>query len=368
MPDDIVTLFLCGDVMTGRGIDQILPHPSPPGLFESYVISALEYVDLAERASGPIPRRADFNYIWGEALAELDRVAPAAGIVNLETAVTTSSDHTPKGINYRMHPANIRCLTAAKIDCCVLANNHVLDWGRAGLEETLHSLRGAGFGTAGAGRNLNEALAPCIINAGAARILVFAFAGPDCGAPPSWSASAGQPGISILPDFSDATAERISRQIAAVRQPGDIVVISLHWGGNWGYAVPPRHRSFAHRLIENGADAIHGHSSHHPKAIEICRDRPILYGCGDFINDYEGIAGYEEYRTHFVLAYFLSFRRSTRQLISFEMTPFETWRFTLRRAGADAARWLSETLTREGKPFGTAVTLSSDDRMRCIAA
>ncbi|HVY91106.1 MAG TPA: CapA family protein, partial [Bryobacteraceae bacterium] len=178
MPDDIVTLFLCGDVMTGRGIDQILPHPSPPGLFESYVISALEYVDLAERASGPIPRRADFNYIWGEALAELDRVAPAAGIVNLETAVTTSSDHTPKGINYRMHPANIRCLTAAKIDCCVLANNHVLDWGRAGLEETLHTLRGAGFGTAGAGRNLNEALAPCIINAGAARILVFAFAGP----------------------------------------------------------------------------------------------------------------------------------------------------------------------------------------------
>ena len=49
-----------------------------------------------------------------------------------------SDTHWPeKGIHYRMHPANMRCLTAAQIDCCVLANNHVLDWGYAGLAETL---------------------------------------------------------------------------------------------------------------------------------------------------------------------------------------------------------------------------------------
>ncbi len=69
-----VTLFVCGDVMTGRGIDQILPHPSPPQLQESYVRDAREYVELAEQVNGPIVRPVDFRYIWGDALAELDRV------------------------------------------------------------------------------------------------------------------------------------------------------------------------------------------------------------------------------------------------------------------------------------------------------
>ena len=85
-----VTLFLCGDVMTGRGIDQILPQPSAPHLHEPYVRSALEYVRLAERASGPIARPVDFAYVWGDALDEFERVRPDARVVNLETAVTTS--------------------------------------------------------------------------------------------------------------------------------------------------------------------------------------------------------------------------------------------------------------------------------------
>jgi poly-gamma-glutamate synthesis protein (capsule biosynthesis protein) len=112
-----VTLFLCGDVMTGRGIDQVLAHPGKPHLQEQYV-----------RASGPIERPVASEYIWGDALAELERVRPDARIVNLETAVTTAEDAWPgKAVHYRMHPANVSCLTAARIDCCVLANNHVLD-------------------------------------------------------------------------------------------------------------------------------------------------------------------------------------------------------------------------------------------------
>ncbi|HVV44125.1 MAG TPA: CapA family protein, partial [Bryobacteraceae bacterium] len=246
MPTDAVTLFLCGDVMTGRGIDQILPHPSPPVLFENHTTNAAAYVDLAEQASGPIPRGAGFHYIWGAALEEIDRVAPAARIVNLETAVTTSSDYSPKGINYRMHPANAPCLTAAKIDCCVLANNHVLDWGRAGLEETLRSIRSEGVGTAGAGFNLSEAFSPCVIDLASGRLLVFAYTTGDSGTPGSWKASAGESGVGFLPDLSDATAAQIGEQISAARRTGDMVLVSLHWGGNWGYEVPGTHRAFAH--------------------------------------------------------------------------------------------------------------------------
>jgi len=164
-----VTLFLCGDVMTGRGIDQVLAHPGKPHLHEQYVRSALDYVSIAERASGPIERPVTPEYIWGDALAELERVRPDARIVNLETAVTTAEDAWPgKAVHYRMHSANVSCLTAARIDCCVLANNHVLDWGYDGLAETLATLRTAGIRTVGAGRDATEAAAPSrVLAAGA---------------------------------------------------------------------------------------------------------------------------------------------------------------------------------------------------------
>ena len=68
-----LTLFLCGDVMTGRGIDQILPYPGNPTLYERYMKSARGYAELAEEANGPIPKPVNFSYIWGDAFAELAR-------------------------------------------------------------------------------------------------------------------------------------------------------------------------------------------------------------------------------------------------------------------------------------------------------
>jgi poly-gamma-glutamate capsule biosynthesis protein CapA/YwtB (metallophosphatase superfamily) len=105
-----------GDVMTGRGIDQILPYPSKPHLYEPYVRSALGYVEIVEQLKGPIARPVDFAYIWGETLGELERARPDARIINLETAVTVAEDAWPgKGIHYRMHPANAPVLSAAGI-------------------------------------------------------------------------------------------------------------------------------------------------------------------------------------------------------------------------------------------------------------
>lgn len=105
-----ITLFLCGDVMTGRGVDQVLPHPSDPRLFEPYMKSALDYVALAEQAHGRFRKPVEFAYIWGDALSEFERVAPDVRIINLETAVTRSGDHwRGKGIHYRMHPDNLSC-------------------------------------------------------------------------------------------------------------------------------------------------------------------------------------------------------------------------------------------------------------------
>ncbi len=292
-------LFLCGDVMTGRGIDQIMKHPCDPTLRENSVLSAIDYVRLGEAANGVIPRQVDLSYVWGVARDEWDRMRPDARIVNLETSITRSEEYVPKGINYRMSPENAGSLKAAAIDCCVLGNNHVLDWGRSGLRDTLAALERIGIKTAGAGRNLAQANAPAVLDiASKRRVLVFSFASTTSGVPRNWRATAAAPGISLLEGISEAGAMRVADQIARAKNAEDFVVVSVHWGPNWGYEIPDEHREFAHTLIDRAdVSIIHGHSSHHPKAIEVYRNRLIVYGCGDFLNDYEGITGYEELGT-----------------------------------------------------------------------
>jgi poly-gamma-glutamate capsule biosynthesis protein CapA/YwtB (metallophosphatase superfamily) len=354
-----VTLFLCGDVMIGRGVDQVLPHSCDPRLYEPVITSAARYVALAEKAHGPIPRPVDYDYLWGDARRILAEVRPDARIVNLETSITTKGKPEPKGINYRMHPANVAVLSAAGIDCCVLANNHVLDWGEAGLLETLDTLAGAGIHAAGAGRSLEEASAPAVLPVpDERRVLVFAFGATDSGIPPAWAAGPAKPGVHLLPDFSDATADRVAGLIRDHRQPGDIAVASIHWGPNWGFKVGAGHRRFAHALVDRaGVDVVHGHSSHHPKAIEVYRDRPILYGCGEMLDDYEGIPGYETYRPDLVLMYFVTLAGAPTRLERLSMMPLRLHRFQLIASSSAESAWLGRTLDRECRSFGRRVRL-----------
>ncbi|MDH3526268.1 MAG: CapA family protein [Gammaproteobacteria bacterium] len=367
MSADTVTLFLAGDVMTGRGIDQVLPHPGDPRIFEPYSRSAQDYLHLAERANGPIPRAVDFAYIWGDALTVLDEAAPDVRIINLETAVTRRGEPWPrKGIQYRMHPDNIPCLSAAAIDCCVLANNHVLDWGYAGLEETLSSLSGSGLTTVGAGPSRAAAQLPAaFVLPGVSRVLVFAWGLPSSGIPMAWAATARKPGVNLLPDLTDRTISDITDTVGSHRQPGDVVVVSLHWGGNWGYPIPAEHRRFARTLIDSGVvDLIHGHSSHHPLGIEVYRGRPVIYGCGDLIDDYEGISGHEEFRIDLALLYLVTLDRGSGELRRLEMIPMQRRKFRLNRTVAEDSDWLRAVLDRESRPLGARVERAENTALR----
>ncbi|MEU8193627.1 CapA family protein [Microbispora amethystogenes] len=351
---DPVTLFLCGDVMLGRGVDQILPHPGDPALREPHIRDAGAYVDLAEAANGPIPRPAAWSWPWGDALEVLDEAAPDVRVLNLETSVTRSADFAPdKAVHYRMNPANLPALTVARPDVCVLANNHVLDFGVRGLAETLDALAEAGLGRAGAGRDEDEAWRPAVVPLpGGGRVLVFAAAMPSSGVPGGWAARRDRPGVAFLPAPSPECAAETVHRVRRARRPGDVVVVSVHWGSNWGYEVGDDQAGFAHALVDGGVDLVHGHSSHHPRPAEVYRDRLILYGCGDFIDDYEGITGYEEYRDDLRLLYFATVEAASGRLRELRMAPMRAVRMRLRHAGDEDREWLRGALDRIGRRFG----------------
>lgn len=346
-----VVLMLAGDVMTGRGIDQVLGHPGSPRLSETHLRDARAYVRLAEGVHGAIPAPVAADYLWGDALGLMQQATTDLRIVNLETAITTADEAWPaKGVHYRMSPANMDCLRAARIDACALANNHVLDWGRDGLLETLRALDQAGVAFAGAGADGDQAWAPARLDLpGRGQLLLFSWAAMSSGVPRGWAAGPRRPGVALLPDLSGATARVLGEDILRHRRPDDLVVVSIHWGDNWGLALPQAHRDFAHRLIEFGtADVVHGHSSHHPLPVECYRGKLILYGCGDLVNDYEGIGPHGELRSDIGAVYLATLGRGgggggggpAGVLKALEIVPFQRERFRLRLADAAAQAWL----------------------------
>ncbi|RST05323.1 CapA family protein [Streptomyces sp. WAC05374] len=357
-----VTLFLCGDVMLGRGVDQILPRPGAPALKESYIRDARAYVELAEAANGPVPWPVPPAWPWGDALRVLDGAAVDVRVVNLETSVTGDGEFAPgKEVHYRMHPGNVPCLAAARPDVCVLANNHVLDFGRRGLEDTLDVLAGAGLRVAGAGRDAEEAWRPAVVDVdGRHRVVVVAFGTESSGIPPDWAATRDRPGVAFVPEPTYEAAAAITGRVREAVRPGDVVVASVHWGSNWGYAVGREQVRFAHALVDGGVDVVHGHSSHHPRPLEPYRGGLVLYGCGDFIDDYEGITGYEQFRDDLRPLYLVTVEPGSDRPPAVRIVPLQAWRMSLRHASREDGEWLRATLDRVSRGFGARVGLDPD--------
>jgi poly-gamma-glutamate synthesis protein (capsule biosynthesis protein) len=351
----VLTLLLCGDVMTGRGVDQILPHPGDPALQEKYVDDARTYVDLAEKLNGPIARPVDYSWPWGDALPMLEELAPDVRVINLETSITSDGEFAPgKAVHYRMSPDNIGCLTAARVDACGLANNHVLDFGMRGLDDTLAALTQAGLRWAGAGRDTDEAARPTALHLPGDRRVVFLSGGMESsGLPRPWAAGTERPGVSFVPDLSNRAAAATAARACELKRPGDIAVVSLHWGSNWGYQLSAAQVRFARRMIDSGVDVVFGHSSHHPRPLEVYRRKLILYGCGDAINDYEGIRGHEAYRHDLRLLYLASIDADSGQLTFLRLLPMQARNMRLQNASTADTEWLQSALEYTSRQFST---------------
>ncbi len=362
----MIELFFSGDVMSGRGLDQAMPHSVDPRLYERYIKDARDYVSLLDRQGSTIDQPLSYEWIWGEALEIWKERNTHVRMVNLETSVTTHDEPWPgKGIHYRMHPENVELLTLAKIDVCCLANNHVLDWERKGLEETIKTLNSAGLKYSGAGETIHAARAPAKISIEGHELAVYSAGHASSGVPAFWAASEHRSGLNYLDDLDAQSIDQICRTIQKTSGPDDIVIYSIHWGTNWGYDVPQAHRTFAHRLIdEAGVDIVYGHSSHHPLGFELYKGHLILYGAGDFINDYEGISGKEAYRDDLVLMYFPMINPGDGQLIAMDLIPLKIHRFSLRRASGEEGHWMYNLLKRESEIPGYRLAMEPNGTIR----
>jgi poly-gamma-glutamate synthesis protein (capsule biosynthesis protein) len=285
----------------------------------------------------------------------IDGFAPDVRLLNLETSITADGEFARgKGVHYRMHPDNVGCLAAVRPDVCALANNHVLDFGYQGLTDTLRTLEGVGIHSAGAGLDLSTAERPAI----AGHVVIVSCGMGSSGIPRAWAATGRRAGVAFVPDLTNRSADAVADRALAAKGSRDAAVVSVHWGSNWGYDVDAAQISFAHRLIDSGIDVVHGHSSHHTRPIEVYRGRLIMYGCGDTIDDYEGISSYESFRHELRLLYFASMDAESDTLL--RMVPMRMRRMRLERAPADDADWLRASVTEMSSRFGTRIETAPD--------
>jgi poly-gamma-glutamate synthesis protein (capsule biosynthesis protein) len=223
-----------------------------------------------------------------------------------------------------------------------------------GLDDTLAALTQAGLRWAGAGRDTDEAARPTALHLPGDRRVVFLSGGMESsGLPRPWAAGTERPGVSFVPDLSNRAAAATAARACELKRPGDIAVVSLHWGSNWGYQLSAAQVRFARRMIDSGVDVVFGHSSHHPRPLEVYRRKLILYGCGDAINDYEGIRGHEAYRHDLRLLYLASIDADSGQLTFLRLLPMQARNMRLQNASTADTEWLQSALEYTSRQFST---------------
>ena len=244
---------------------QVLGSPSPPA---ARVLVASDWAPI--RAFDSIVRH-DPESIYGDLLPVI-RGADLR-IVNCECALTRASRAVWKsGAVFKGDPAHVQGLTLVPFDVACLGNNHVLDYGVAGLRDTLDLLAGHGIDTVGAGLTEEAACAPLLCSANRVRVHIINFSeGED------QTEARGGPGVFgwDLP--------RVQRLVRDCKRRGGVVIAIGHCGLEYVPYPPPYVVSAFRAIVDAGADAVIGHHPHVPQGMEFYNGRPIFYSLGNFV-------------------------------------------------------------------------------------
>lgn len=229
-------------------------------------------------------RKRKAESVWGDLLTILSHAD--FRMCNLECAISDDGvpwSQTPKEFHFRSDSKNVEVLRVAGMSVVSLANNHALDYGYSALDDTFRILDRAQIEHVGAGHSIDEASRAAFLSVGKSKIGIIAFTDNE----PEWEAGQKSSGIFFVPTkLEDERAKKLLEVVKKTKPAVDTLIVSAHWGGNWGYTPPEEHVAFAHSIIDAGADVIFGHSCHVFRGVEVYRNRPILYSAGDFIDDY----------------------------------------------------------------------------------
>jgi poly-gamma-glutamate synthesis protein (capsule biosynthesis protein) len=308
---------LAGDVMLGRNVDR------------------------RQRSRDP-------DAVWGdlhERLAGLDGL-----FVNLECALSTRGERwtrTYRPFHFRADPSwATAALDAASVRFAALANNHLLDYGETALLDTLDALDDAGIAHAGAGPDREAAREPAVVDVSGARVGVVSFTDNT----PEYAASEGSPGVAYCrldPDEPDDRAV-VERSLDRAREHDpDLLVASLHWGPNMEFEPSEARREFG-RWLAGRVDLVHGHSAHVFQGIEFVDGTPILYDCGDFVDDY---AVDDDLRNDRGFLFEAVVEDGSVERL--RLDPVEISDCAVHEAPPSVAEWCRQRMRERSAPFGT---------------
>lgn len=295
--------------------------------------------------------------VWGnlpERLQSLDGL-----FINLECCLSTRGsqwDRTYRPFHFRADPDwAIPALTEAGVDYASLANNHLMDFEEVALRDTIDHLNDGGIDHAGAGRDIEAAREPTIVMIDDLRVGVFSFTDNT----PEYAADEDSPGVAYADiDPDDESVIGVFRHaIESLKgSDPDLIVASLHWGPNMVEHPPDTFQRFAHWLVEQGVDLLHGHSAHIFQGIEVYDDSVILYDTGDFVDDY---AVDDELRNDrgFLFNVKVDKQAGIRELRLF---PIQIYDYAVHEADHQSAEWSRRRMRELSQPFDTEFTKDDD--------
>ncbi len=216
----------------------------------------------------------DWSYPFRKMAATLSAADLTFG--NLECPVSDTGQDLHHRFSFRADPRVLEGLKFAGFDVVSVANNHMFDWDRLALVDTVKRVREAGIRPVGAGANEREAHDPAVVSLGQTKLAFLAYVGIE---PKEAAAGADRPGVAWL------EPERALEDIRSARKQADWVIVSVHWGVEYAKTPQPEQVRLAHQMIDAGADLVVGHHPHVVQPLENYHERWIAYSLGNFIFD-----------------------------------------------------------------------------------
>jgi poly-gamma-glutamate synthesis protein (capsule biosynthesis protein) len=313
MESNELVIGLMGDVMIGRSLDPVIDEKG-------------------------------YSYVWGDLLQNIR--SNDVNVINLETTLTHSDKRVEKVFNFKASPDKVASLQEARVTIANVANNHILDFSEAGLLETLRTLKKAGILYAGAGANRQEATAPALLTRKGFRIGMLGFTDNE----PGWKAGPGKSGTNYIDINRETDRQEALGAIDRLRKQADLVIVSIHWGPNMQEHPSPLFIEFAQRMIDHGADIIHGHSAHISQGIEVYKNKLILYDTGDFVDDY---AVDPLLKNNHSFLYTVTV--GAQGIMSLRLVPVLISHYQVNRAKGDNYRWSMQRVQQLSAQFGTVI-------------